>query len=110
MGQPDSWILSLEAQIRYQVELVAKLICEEECAIDSMRVLDSLTKELVTEEVAHQTVESRNLSSRIWHFPFWAESEELRREFRSAVAGCFRWWPGHSHLARQRSPRGSDIS
>jgi hypothetical protein len=62
MRQPNSRILSLEAQIRCQIEHVAKLICEGERAFDAMQVLNNLTRELVAEEVAHQTVESRKIA------------------------------------------------
>jgi hypothetical protein len=40
----------LDEQIRQQIELVAKLICEQKHALEAVQVLDALTQELVVEK------------------------------------------------------------
>jgi hypothetical protein len=48
--QADARKLGLDGQIRDQIEVVAKSICEGEDALEAMQVLESLTRELIAEK------------------------------------------------------------
>jgi hypothetical protein len=49
-SRANSRLLIFEDCIKHQIELLAELICAEECALGAMQVLDFLTRELIQEE------------------------------------------------------------